>query len=149
MEFNTEGHSAGISYVIDGEREDAERAEAEVEQIIAHAKQWYSPIARVDLVAVLLGGLAVLWLAGAILYFVLALLGYISDRPSSPRDAALSQGFALALVASIVVVGSVGNFFRKWLFPVGVFAPGNFATGHGASPSGDGSSARLLSLGSS
>lgn len=124
IDFESDGYRAGINYRIDGERDDAEHVEAEIEQIIARARQWYSHLAFVDLVGLLLGAALFAWLAFSLIYFILALAGKVSEEPSSPRDSALAQGFAIVLVVILAAIGALGNKFRRWLFPVAIFALG-------------------------
>lgn len=128
LEFGTDGYGAGISYVINGERDDGELVESQIEQVVARIRQWYSPVARIDMVGFLLGTLVFAWVAATVVLFVLAVAGKVSDEPSSPRDHSIGQGVALGLVLAVSGLGVLLNRVRKWLFPVGLFALGEEVT---------------------
>ena len=115
---------ATVGYNISGSDQDVFFLASKLDEAIARTREWYSRIARADVVRLGFTVLLVAFFALLLWLGVLAITGQLSNEPVSARSSALGNLIAWGAFLIVLVVGYPLNRLRSWLFPVGIFAIG-------------------------
>lgn len=120
-----ERYLAPVSYEVKGEEERVRSIADKLEECLISLREWYSPIAFLDLVFVL-GGIFAIAFVAVVIIALTTIGGHphtVTETKETGRDVMLRVGM-IAGMPLLMLLGSVANWLRNRLFPVSVFLVG-------------------------
>ena len=125
MRFRNTTSIDSVSYSVTGNDRDTFLVAGRLDELVGRSRAWYSRLAHLDMVSVLLGLIVVAWVIITTATGLMAILGKYHSGESNAGDQAAAFVITMAALIVVTIAGMLLNQFRRWLFPVAIFAIGD------------------------